>query len=441
MNRTVLLFFVFTFNFISNIGQSQTIMYGNDPKHTGEYLSPLPSGFTFKKVWTFKAQDMIISSAVVMNDVIYFGSDDGYLYALHTNGKLKWKYRTNGMIRSTPAVKDNVTYINNYGGMFYAIDNHTGKELWSYKTEGERPRTGKGLNWCNPKDRVITDPWDFFTSSPVIVDTVVYFGSGTNMYAMNLSNHQLVWKFKAPDVIHSTPAVFDKMIYFGCWDSKLYALNVLNGNMVWSFETGTDPENHGMEGIQSSPSVLDTMVFIGSRDANVYAVHAKTGKKIWMCRFGGTWMPSAFAYDHYTLYTGSSEGIGLQALDITNGTNKYSVSNGFFFTFASPVVSGDIVMIGCMNGSLFAVNVLTKTIISRFDTNGRTENLNNTVLDNGTFNPEVFNPVSGASYEEAAEYTKRVLSAGSILTTPALDKNKMVYFGSTDHCFYALECL
>lgn len=438
MRKSVYLILLATVSFMNNSLQAQPAMFGVNPQHTGVYDSSLPSDILLSEKWKFKTDGMIFSSAVVSNDVIYFGSDDSCLYAIDTAGTEKWKFKSNGMIRSTPAVVDTVVYFNNYGAKFYAVNTKSGQEMWSFDTDGESPRTGKGLNWCTPKDMVMTDPWDFYLASPVIADTLVYFGSGANVYAINLKNNEMVWKYTAPNVVHSSPAVYNGIIYFGCWDSKIYALNTITGKEIWSFQTGLDAENHGMEGIQSSPSVIDTLVIIGSRDANVYALHAKTGNVIWKTSFGGTWMPSSYAYFNETLFTGSSEGGGLKALSILNGKLKYAASKNFYLTFSTPAIASETAFIGCMNGSLFAVDVNTGKIKCRFDTDGRISDPLNAILDEGNLNPAVFNPVSGTDYEQAVEYVRRVLTAGSVLATPAIDKNT-VYFGSSDSCLYAVH--
>jgi outer membrane protein assembly factor BamB len=417
--------------------QAQTAIFGKDPQHTGVYYSSFPANMMLTKKWSFKTNGKIFSSAVVADDVIYFGSDDSCLYALDTVGMPKWKFKSNGRICSSPAVKDTIVYFNNYGARFYAVNNKNGQEIWSFNTDGENPRTGMGLNWSTPKNMVMTDLFDFYLSSPVIADTMIYFGSGANVYAINLKNNEMVWKFTAPNIVHSSPAVYDGIIYFGCWDSKLYALDAATGAIIWSYQTGLDPANHGMEGIQSSPTIIDTVVVFGSRDANVYALHAKTGRKIWSTSFGDTWMPSSFAYYNKTLFTGSSEGGGLKALNILNGNIKFATSKNFYITFSTPAIADRTAFVGCMNGSLFAVDINSGTIKCRFDTDGRISDPLNAILDDGSLNPAVFNPVSGTPFEQAVDWVRRLLTAGSILSTPVIDKN-VVYFGSADSSFYAV---
>lgn len=49
-------------------------------------------------IWSFTAGDNIDSSpAIGLDGTIYFGCNDGYLYALKSTGELKWKFRTTGI--------------------------------------------------------------------------------------------------------------------------------------------------------------------------------------------------------------------------------------------------------------------------------------------------------------------------------------------------------
>jgi outer membrane protein assembly factor BamB len=59
--------------------------------------------------------------------MVYFGSDDGYLYALNAaNGSLIWNYSTGGPVKSSPAVVDCVVYVGSNDGKVYAIGTNQG---------------------------------------------------------------------------------------------------------------------------------------------------------------------------------------------------------------------------------------------------------------------------------------------------------------------------
>ncbi len=403
MNRIFLLSLTVAFSIAIRVN-AQSAMFGVTQNHSGIYSSDFPSDVILSKKWTVKTEGPIFSSAIVQNGVIYFGSDDSCMFAIDTLGIQKWMFKSNGKIRSTPILKDTIIYFNNYSGRFYALKIHDGEEIWHFDTEGESQ----------------FDEWDFYQSSPVFSDTIVYFGSGTNMYALKMKNGEKLWNYPTSGIIHSSPALYNGKLYFGCWNKKLYALDALNGNKLWEFPTG--------DGIPSSPSVIDSFVFIGSRDANVYAVHANTGQQLWSRSFSGSWMPSSFAMYNDTLFTGSSDAQKFFALNKNNGQVLYSVSLPCY-AFSTPAYSNGTVFIGCMNGSLFSIDTKNHKIISCFETDGHIKDVFDALNDDGTLNRSVV---------ADPHYVSMMLSSGSVASTPVIE-NSVVYFGSSDSCFYAVS--
>lgn len=416
---------------------SQSLMFGGNANHSGSiYNSEFPSDVVLTKKWALKTNGKIFGTAAVKDNMIYFGSDDSCLYAIAANGNLKWKFKTQGKIRSSPAIKDTVLYFNNYEGMFYALDTRTGDEIWSFLTDGEDVNKAKGLFGWEPKDKILDDPWDFYQSSPVYKDTIIYFGCGKNMYALNIRNGSLVWKFETPKVIHSTPAVSDGKVYFGCWDSKVYAVNALTGEKVWDYQTGLDANLNMMTGIQSSPSVIDSLVVVGSRDASIYALHNKTGKLIWKnSSFNNSWMPSSFTVINDTLYTGSSDAASFYAFNKSDGKTKYSIKLANY-TFSSPAFSNGLIFIGNFNGGLYCINSKSRKIVSRFDTDGHKKNAFKILKEDGSID---FSKLpNSVLYEDNILWLEMVYSLGCIASSPVIENN-VVYFGATDSIFYAVQ--
>ena len=160
--------------------------------------------------WKFKSKRVIeawFSSPSVSDEVVYFGSDDNYLYAVNASiGELKWKFKTGDVVYSSPAVADGTVYVGSHDGYLYAVDAKTGNERWKFKT-GYR-----------------------VYSSPAVNQGMVYFGSAdTYLYAVGVTSGNLLWKFKAGSWILSSPAIANGTIYFGCWDGYLYAVDMVTG--------------------------------------------------------------------------------------------------------------------------------------------------------------------------------------------------------------------
>src|ERR1043166_1601703 len=146
---------------VTTVGNGQA-MFRGDPAHSGIYSGTAPRQFHRVK-WKFPTGDRIISSPVISNNMIYFGGDDGNIYAVNAgSGVQLWKYPTGGPVPATPAVVDGTLYVGSYDGKFYALDTKTGLAKWKFATEGERRFEAKGLNGLQPKNQTITDQFDVY---------------------------------------------------------------------------------------------------------------------------------------------------------------------------------------------------------------------------------------------------------------------------------------
>jgi len=113
-------------------------MFRGDAMHSGTFAGPAPRQFHRVK-WKFPTGDRVMSSPVFKDNVIYFGGDDGNVYAVDAaTGHQIWKRATNGPAPATPAVADGTVYIGSYDGKFYALNAQTGAVKWKFATEGER---------------------------------------------------------------------------------------------------------------------------------------------------------------------------------------------------------------------------------------------------------------------------------------------------------------
>jgi len=86
-------FFTISQNARAKLADSPWPMFHGSAQHGG--LSPYNTSHINGTVkWTFETGAGIESSPVVGTDgTIYFGSHDGYLYAISRNGELKWKIK------------------------------------------------------------------------------------------------------------------------------------------------------------------------------------------------------------------------------------------------------------------------------------------------------------------------------------------------------------
>src|ERR1041385_3832608 len=93
-------------------------MFRGAATHSGTYAGPAPRQFHRVK-WKFPTGDRVMSSPVFKDNVIYFGGDDGNVYAVDAaTGRQIWKRATGGPAPSTPAIADGPGFFGGFDGKF-----------------------------------------------------------------------------------------------------------------------------------------------------------------------------------------------------------------------------------------------------------------------------------------------------------------------------------
>ena len=411
-------------------------MFRGNPAHTGVFSGPAPREFHGVK-WKFPTGNRIVGSPVIEGQVIYFGSDDGNIYALDSqSGRQVWKTKTRGPVPATPAIANGTLYVGSYDGNFYALDSKTGELKWKFATGGERRFEAKGLHGMQPKNQTIADPFDIFLSSPVVVDNAVYFGSGDgNIYRLDTKSGALNWKFKTGDVVHASPAFADNTVFVGSWDSYFYAIDANSGKEKWHFHGGEDALIHNQVGFQSSPAVVDGVVYTGCRDAQLYALDAANGKEKWKFDNQLSWVITSPAVHNGKVYFATSDSALYHVAEAATGKSLVK-EDGRAYMFSSPAVVNDTVFIGVTNGTLAARDAATGKVLWEFQTDASKENKDWVLTADRRFNaPLLFFD----NWKEGPLVAQdRQLSVGSIFSSPLIASGT-VYFGSTDGFLYAID--
>ncbi len=412
-------------------------MFMSDSQHTGKYDSPSVKSNP-DILWKVKTNGQVISSPLVANDVVYVGSEDNSLYAIHAStGEIKWTYKTGGSINSTPAVSKGKVMVLSYDGFFYAIDQADGKLAWKFKTAGEFKHEVK--DYYNGSFK--PDFWDFYLSSPIVKDDFVYFGSSdSNVYALNIESGEKRWQYETGGNIHSSPALYDNSLLIGSWDSKIYCLDVDTGAENWIYSTGRDTAQYIWLGIQASPSVENDIVYVGSRDAKLYALNIDSGDTLWtQNNFDRSWMPSSVAIGKDNLYTGSSDSFSFFSISKKTGEINYATKTNAY-TFSSPAIDREMAYIGSANGRLYGIELETGDIKWEFQTIGCQTDTLKVFNSEGEIVVERIREL-GAGIQDmpalSSLYNDIFVNVGAVLTSPTIS-DQIIYFGSSDGYVYAI---
>ncbi|CAN5369317.1 hypothetical protein BH09BAC6_BH09BAC6_29120 [soil metagenome] len=412
-------------------------MFRGDAKHTGIYPSAAIDKEPHVK-WKFRTNGFVNSSAAIAGDKIYFGSADSNLYCVDINsGWLTWKFKTGGAVNSSPAIVNGTVFFGSHDGNFYALNAADGKVKWTFKTPGEKRFAARHLHGQIPADSMFVDRWDFWLSSPVVDQNKVYFGSGSGyFYALDAETGTQEWAFKTDGIIHSSPVIAFGNVYFGGWDTYMHALDAANGKEKWKFKTGVDTIKHNQTGITGSPLVDGDMLYFGCRDSYLYALDAVSGTLAWKRYNDMGWVSiSPVIYGDKVIYSSGSS-TRFAALNKMTGDSVYQRSIGSA-TFASPSIAGSTLYQGTFVGTIIALDVNTGDIKWVFATDACREDKLQILNPDYSISNEKFD----SALKKSGGKLKPIdvgLSLGCITSSPVV-KNQVIYFGSTDGNFYALE--
>jgi len=300
------------------------LMFRHDENHTGYSASNVSTPIVSYKNLTTSGK--VRSSPAVVNDVVFVGALDGYVYRWDVATWTKKNSTKFGPIFSSPAVVDGVVYIGSNDSYVYALNAVDLAMIRNFTTGGA------------------------VRSSPVVVEGIVYAGSFDGyFYAWNISTGSELWKFWTASPIESSPAVSGDTIVFGTNDGRIYALERISGRIRWYHETNG--------AVISSPAVEGDIVFVGSNDTNVYALDATTGTPKWNYSTGGN-VTSSPAVAHGMVFVGSDNGY-VYALDITTGWSIKNYTTGGPVSSSPTVTADGMVFVGSDDKKIYAFNAST----------------------------------------------------------------------------------
>jgi outer membrane protein assembly factor BamB len=222
------------------------------------------AAYTGRTRWSRKLPSRAESSPLVDHGRIYFGSEDGTVYALDAaNGDIKWTYKSGGAVKGAVALDDHGRLIfGDYAGSVTAIRRADGKQLWRTGTSGG----AFGLKSGN------------FYATPAVAFGRVYIGNTDGfVYSFSARDGKLAWRHKTGSYVYSSPAISPVLggtVYAGSYDGKLYAFDARTGSVRWTHKSGGK--------ISGGPVVIGDLVFYSNLSRHsTGAVGAANGRTVW----------------------------------------------------------------------------------------------------------------------------------------------------------------
>jgi outer membrane protein assembly factor BamB len=205
-----------------------------------------------KSIMKFLCANSIASRIVVYNDIAYFGSRDNFFYAIDSrNGTVKWKYKTDDYLStSLPLIIEDRIYFVTYDKTLHCLNVKNGKLNWKYKGSAlialDLMKSGQNIQYCDDDGRITTlDKWgkqleiirtSNFLWLACFNGDIMYYRSTNSIFAENIKKNKMLWECPVGGHIVAIPFYFKNTVYVST-NNKAIAIDSRTGKLIWSFNT------------------------------------------------------------------------------------------------------------------------------------------------------------------------------------------------------------
>ncbi len=203
---------------------------------------------------------------------------------------------------------------------------------------------------------------DMIESTAAVADGIVYVGALDGvLYAIDAQIGEKRWTYQTNSSIKASPAIHDGVIYFGDGDGVFHAVDINAQKMKWQFNTEGE--------IISSANFAGDRVLFGSYDGFLYCLNRESGELVWKFETEGyvhgtpgVWTQAANAAN-FVVLTGCDS--YLRVINIDDGTQTQQVDLGAYVG-ASPAISQDRVYCGTYGTEILGIALDTGEIAWRY---------------------------------------------------------------------------
>ncbi len=337
---------------------------------------------------------------------------------------LKWNLNAGGRIISSPALGEGIVYFvsvyfvsPNDGWdhhVLHAVDAESGNEVWNFKINEK--------NWRG-----------YITTSPVFYNKNVYIGGNNGvMYALDYKTGEIKWKFETKTnkevllggaIYNDLITVINNVIYFRN-GQFLYTVNADTGEETWE-----KSENSVFDSSFSAYCTESDGIIYCFQNSSIKALDTGTGKIEELNLPFFLYSGSKFAVNDNNIYaTNPQQDYKIYVLNIHDENKEWKL-----FKREGEILKAD-------NEKTYFNPIFFDEASKRNQWKVDDKNLTSGILDNGIvyFGKEncltAFNPQNGA--KKCVFKTK---FETSITGFPVISEKGIIYFGSSDKSFYAVE--
>jgi outer membrane protein assembly factor BamB len=366
----------------SVIAPASDMRQGN-PGRTGEQPGPGP-GPDPGIIWSFDAQEEIVSSPVVRDSSVFFGTAAGTIYALNARtGDVRWSYAAKAAVRSSPALSGDNVILGDRNGALYALNTETGALEWSIEIpEKTVPPDTLGLSTplaladrifvCDSDGDLVSVAatsgeilWRTSTGTSTClvpstdgsrVFTVAEYREIGRLYAIDAVSGNVEWTVDLSGAPSAFPITNGETVIVATADGTTSAYDSERGDELWWFRT--------LNEVAAPPVISGERVFISdSFIGEFYALDLQTGEVLWKRaiqdptnEYAGNfpgWNSSASVVGN-TVIWGNGQYFDLWAFDTQTGVEKWQAYTNGGGVYSSPAIVGGVMYVGCVDGMFYA---------------------------------------------------------------------------------------
>jgi outer membrane protein assembly factor BamB len=203
---------------------------------------------------------------------------------------------------------------------------------------------------------------------PLIHEGLLYLGHNSGqMYAYDFTNGRVVWKKEDKGSYHAAPVAYKDNIVYGTTEGRVYFRNYLTGKLKYSIDLGSPIESKGV--------IYKGRVFFHLRNHKIFCLDVETGKILWAYKRSIPYLTTSQRVSRPLLinnrmYVGFADG-NIAAFNIEEGVllweRKISSGTKFVDVDVTPVHFENKILVGSLAGSLMVIEPNAGTILRRFD--------------------------------------------------------------------------
>ena len=191
----------------------------------------------------------ISSYIAVDNQMLFFGSEDGNLYAIEliANEKrfaVRWQAQLEKRLTGLPVIYNDSIFSASTDGEIIGIDKASGLLRWRHKLKGAaRPHLA--------------------VSSGLVFAVL----NEQSIYAIDISSNKIVWRFDAKGRITGSPVIYNDSVFASSDSGNIYDIDIKDGFVHRELKIE--------DGVASQISLEGNSLFCISREGNLYALSTR----------------------------------------------------------------------------------------------------------------------------------------------------------------------